>query len=212
VDFLNTEAYDLSAQTDFGTQLLSAILGAAAAILLRELVVWIRRPVLQISLDLSALRTFAIIGEVDVEGFGKYVRLRVHNNGLRAARGCEAKIEPMDDQGTSLFDPSILHWVRRYAAIYGRPQDQFAPIVINRRDHEFLDVIQIQRWQKPNSLLVSTYSHRPYIFKPNKSYKLKITLFSENSEPKSVTICFLWDGTWDGFNEKCVRLCESSDS
>ncbi len=192
---------------DFGTPLLTAVLGSVVTILGREIIEWLRRPNLQVTLDLSALNEFRLMDDGNFQGWAKYVRLKVHNNGMRAARCCESKIEPLDEQENSLFDPSILHWVRKYFAIYRRLEDQFAPISISRGDHEFLDVIDINRSSSPPyTIAVRTFSHRPYTLLGKRTYRLKVTVFSENAEPRSVTIFFSWDGTWEGFNEGCVQL------
>src|SRR3972149_28610 len=100
------------AQEDSGIQLLLGILsatgGALGAIALRELIQWARRPKLQLTLDLSAMKLWNVSESGFIRHETKYVRLTVHNNGKTVARHCEAKIEPMDDKGNSLFDPSIL--------------------------------------------------------------------------------------------------------
>jgi hypothetical protein len=199
----------LATQSDSLSQLLFAFLGGSVATVLREVIEWIRRPQLQLSLDLTALKDFRIEdSQRSTLGWGRYIRLKVHNNGLRAAYRCEAKIEPLDEKGNTLFDPSILHWVRKYAAVFPRIEDQYAPITVNRTDHEFLDVISIFRTPKPPILIgVQTYSHRPYPLGPNKDYQLKVTVFSANARAKTLTICFRWDGTWQGFNSDCVKLC-----
>jgi hypothetical protein len=199
----------LATQSDSLSQILFAFLGGSVAIILRELIDWIRQPELQLSLDLSTLKDFRQEDQYGkVIGWSKFVRLKVHNNGLRAANHCEAKIEPLDEEGKSLFDPSILHWVRKYAAVFPRLEDQYVPITVNRADHEFLDVFFISRSQDPPYVVgVQTYSHRPYYLSPNKDYRLKVTVFSGNARAKSMTISFRWDGTWAGFNADCVSAC-----
>ena len=203
----------MTGQADLGQAIPGAIVGGLAAILLREAIDWIRKPILQMSLDLTALKPFVqqlITQDREPEkiGVSKFVRLRVHNNGRKAANYCEAKIEPMDKNGNSLFDPSILHWVRKYATVYPKPEEQFAPITINRGDHEFLDVLSIFKPSKSdNEARVMTYSHRPYPLLPHRNYRLNVTVFSENAAPKKGIVCFTWDGTWDGFNEGCLRYC-----
>jgi hypothetical protein len=205
----------LATQSDSLSQLFLVFLGGSIATILRELISWIRRPELQLFLDLTALKEFEqrSIEEGLLLGWRKFIRLKVHNKGLRAAHYCEAKIEPFNEKGQTLFDPSILHWVRRYAAVYPRTQDQYVPITVNRRDHEFLDVVYIDRSASPpNTIEVKTFSHRPYPLSPNKDYRLKVTVFSTNAGAKSLTISFRWDGTWNGFHANCVNLCSRSES
>ncbi len=104
----------MASQSDYLSQIVSAFLGAGIATVIRELINWIRHPKLQIALDLSALRPFAQLdSQGTISSWRQFVRLKIHNNGLRAAYHCEAKIEPLDEKGGSLFDPSILHWVRK---------------------------------------------------------------------------------------------------
>jgi hypothetical protein len=203
----------MTGQADLAQAILSVIVGGLAAILLRETVDWLRKPILQMDLDLTALKPFTqqlITPDREPEkvGVSKFVRMKVHNSGRKAASYCEAKIEPMDENGNSLFDPSILHWVRKYATVYPRPEEQFTPITINRGDHEFLDVLSVFKPSNSgNKIRAMTYSHRPYPLLPHERYRLRVTVFSENATPKKGTICFTWDGTWDGFNERCLRYC-----
>ena len=204
---------------------LIAFVGGSVSILLREVIEWARKPIFQLSLDLSALNKVFVIEPRSMKdltgntqkvltlknGTGKYVRVKVHNNGSRTAHHCEAKIELMDQQGNPLpIDPSILHWVRRTPYVYKRTEDQFAPVSINSKDHEFLDVIAIERWPVPGVTFVYTYSHRPQLLLGGVNYKIKVTVFGENTEPKSMTIELSgWDGTFDGFSEKCLRVIKS---
>jgi hypothetical protein len=203
----------MTGQADLVPAILNVIVGGLAAILLRETVDWIRKPMLQMDLDLTALKPFTqqLITpnrELEKVGVSKFVRLKVDNSGRKAASYCEAKIEPMDEKGNSLFDPSILHWVRKYATVYPKPEEQYAPITINRGDHEFLDVLYVFKpSNSDDGVGAMTYSHRPYPLLAHKGYRLNVTVFSENATPKKGTVCFTWDGTWDGFNESCVRYC-----
>ena len=222
----------MSSQSDSFYALLAAVLGSVGTLLLSSLLEWLRKPVLLVSLDLSALTPLEakaardLYGKYTVTpvtlGQTKWIRLKVHNKGHRAAYRCEAKIEPMDKNGRPLFDPSILHWVRNYPAVCPNPEDQFKPVVINCNDHELLDAFYLVR--QPASaklkiesdgvkhhivdtgLEVQTAAHRPYPLKSNMEYRLKVTVFGENAEPKAVTLRFFWDGTWNGFNKRCVGI------
>jgi hypothetical protein len=192
----------------------TAFFGALAALVASWVREWIRRPKLRMEIDLSALRDFRVIDnalEVPRRGsqifMEKDMRLRIHNDGKTPAEYCEAKIEPLNERGESLFDPSILHWVRRYLEPQISPQNTFAPITINAKDHEFLAMIVIYQERVGNieNLHLQTASHRPFPFGPNVNYQFKVTIFAKNHNPISKTFSLLWDGTWDGFNANSIR-------
>lgn len=107
-------------------------------------------------------------------------------------------------------DPLILHWVRRYPPIYKTLDEVYVPITINVKDQEYLDVVYITATQSVEIILtnikVTTYSHRTVYIKSEKTYFFKVTIFSRNADPKSKTLRFQWNGTWEGFNEEVVSL------
>ena len=207
--------------------IVTAVLSACAVITISKLIEWRRKPAFELDLDFTAMRTFVVEAiEGKVVGRGKYFRLKVTNVRPQPAHRCEAKIEPMDAEGNPLFDSSILHWVRREAHVYPKPEDQYAPITINSKDHEFLDVLMVtdvpitqyradkDRTETVRFAAVQTYSHRPFPVQRTKSgynYTFKITVFGENADPKSITITFSgWDGTFEGFNAECFSEVDRS--
>jgi hypothetical protein len=182
----------------------TAFFGALAALVVSWIRQWIQRPRLSMEIDLSALQDFAVIdNELGVEiGTEKNIRLKINNNGKTPADYCEAKIEPLDEKGKSLDDPSILHWVRLY------PENKFDPITINTEDHEFLAMIVIFR-EKNDKLHLRTASHRPFLFLAKTNYQFKVTVFSKNHNPIWKTFGLFWDGTWDGFAATTIRQASS---
>jgi len=192
----------------------TAFSGAAFALLLTEFLKWIRRPRLSMEIDLSALRDFRVISamfEITRSGseivMEKDIRLKIHNNGKTPAEYCEAKIEPLNEREESLFDPSILHWVRRYLEPKIEPVNTFAPITVNAKDHEFLFMIVLFRSRVGNmeEMILQTASHRAFVFHSHVNYRFKATIFAKNHKPISKTFGLFWDGTWDGFNANSVR-------
>ncbi len=191
--------------------ILSPIEGVLVGVFIREIADFFRKPRLSIEIDLSALKPFSI---AETPHFAKYWRLRIKNSGRRPAQYSEAKFEAFDESDNSLFDPSILHWVRRYPVLYSKEQTllQFEPITINSKDHEYLDVIQLvsldHQTHPGRALSMSTYSHRPFQFKPHAKYVFKVTIYSRNANPLSSKFCLQWDDTWEGFDKNSISACK----
>ena len=194
---------------------ITAFSGAVVALSLNWLRDWVQRPKLSIEIDLSALKVWT----VTPQQVQKEIRLKIHNKGNSPADYCEAKIEPLKENDESLFDPSILHWVRNYL----EPQNDskhYAPITINSHDHEFLAMLVLKKetflptfsaGELTQKLTLVTASHRPYSFDPdiasgNAKYKFKVTIFSKNHTPETKNFSLFWNGTWDGFNKDTVQM------
>ncbi|MCW3982824.1 MAG: hypothetical protein NWE96_02390 [Candidatus Bathyarchaeota archaeon] len=128
--------------------------------------------------------------------------------GKTPATYCEAKIEPLNANNKSLFDPSILHWVRRFLEPKIGPENTFSPITINAKDHEFLAMLILINDNGTNIPRISlkSASHRPYNFAANTRYKIKVTVFSSNHGPVSKNFSLLWNGEWDGFNTDVIKV------
>lgn len=190
--------------------LVSALLGALAAVVLREAFIWIWRPRLKVDFEEFGGRKPYVNQLHETSGetmfpqspptLARYLRLRVVNDGGRAADGCEAKLEVRRD-GT--LDPAvfILHWARRDAGIFKEPDQYFAAVTINRGGSEALDLLRLaQAAQQIGS--VSTHT---FWFEPNVRYDLTVVITAANAAPRTFRLFLLWDGTWDGI-WTCARL------
>ena len=139
---------------------ISALSGGGSTLVLAEVLKYNRSPRLSMELDFSALKVTICENIIQKE-----IRLNVHNKGKSPAEYCEAKIEVQNENGESLSDPLILHWVRNYL----EPQNEsehYRPIAINAHDHEFLAMIVLKNVSSTTSpqevRTLRTDSNKPY--------------------------------------------------
>lgn len=132
-----------------------------------------------------------------------WIRIRVKNDGTKAAKNCEGKLVEITQirEGKEFpfqpFDPVLLHWV-------GYPD--IRPIDINRKEYEYLDVIYtVESGEAPyqkemeGKAILNTDASERGIKKslPVGEYVLTITIYGENVEPLSKRYHLIWNGKWD---------------
>ena len=128
----------------------------------------------------------------DNSGEYQVLRILVKNTGKKVLHTCEAKAEiyQLENNNEKLFrEPAaILHWSRYIITIEEQVniKEEFRPIIINKGDKEFLDVI------KAYNEFFFLFSDR--LFKNigtkygNGCYYIKLTIFSEDLHKPKVQI------------------------
>jgi len=213
--------------------LLTAIGGAAIALLGGVLISWLRRPKLAIDFEERGGMKPYLIEQNDYIGVvirrasfsrTKFLRLRVSNKGKQPARNCEAKLNLTVADEKAPISTTYLHWARRDLLLYTKNMDisqpvtdyekAYAPIDINRNDTEYLEVLRMNYWYagnkmpeniKPEGLESASIPIIALVLQPNVTYKLKVTIFSNNAAPASKGIKLTWDGTIKGFDSGIVQ-------
>lgn len=195
---------------DWAIAILIAVLTAAATLLLRESVEWLRRPNLKIDFEERdghkpyILDLFLERQGLDKSNKAKFLRLNVRNTGRKPAMDCEAKMVIVTEGTRETFAPSM-HWARRDPPLYKTPDQIYAPIHLNRKDEEPLDIFKLPYCPEEHGLgpgvCIGSMSYREFPFKRNITYLLKVTVYASNTISKPFTFRLCWDGTLEGFDK-----------
>jgi hypothetical protein len=210
----NITATELAGFASWGIPLLSAIGGAAVVLVGREFIEWIKSPRLKIDFEnwidaRPRIRDFSFGEKVlGIEHKGRRLRLKVYNMGKKPALNCEAKVVVtlIEDKDTGV---QTLHWTRRDPKLYETLERIYAPIHLNSRDNESLDVLELtydvdKDKQRLTDLspdaCIETISPYSIMLERNKTYQLEITVYANNAISKPFRFQVNWDGTVEGFN------------
>ena len=198
----------------------SAIGGAIIALLGGILVSWLRRPKLEIDFEKLMGASPRIVdfslGEhiLGIESKARFLRLRVYNVGRKPALNCEAKVVVLleEDKDTAV---QTLHWARRDPKLYTGLDQIYAPIHINSRDNELLDVLELNynvdidtqgiKDLSPDDC-IETVSPYSIMLERNKTYQLETTVYANNAISKPFRFQVKWDGTVEGFNKAFKKV------
>ena len=188
---------------------LTAIGGAAIAITIRESIEWCRRPKLEINFEAWSganprLADFSLGEKVmGIMDRSRYLRLLIHNTGRKLALDCEAKVVVCDKEDNDSAVQS-LHWSRRDPRIYKTLDQIYAPIPLNPRDNELLDVLELnyqvdidtnELMNLPENRCIETISPYSIMLEKDKIYSLEVTIFASNATSKPFRFKIHWDGT-----------------
>lgn len=211
---------------------LTAIGGAAVALIGRESIEWFKRPRLSIDFEEREGQKPYIpdYNDESMHSAGdtyrvKYLRLIVHNKGKKPAMDCEAKLEIILDEARNMPYNVALHWSRRDPALYSEyleggilssidNEKVFAPISLNINDKETVDVFRLpysfstvpNADHSPRFLsVIESASLRQLQLQPKTMYQCKVTVYSSNTSPKSFKYKLNWDGTLDGFSRAFTK-------
>jgi hypothetical protein len=216
--------------------LISVIVGAVIGIGGTELVQWWKRPILEVDFEKRFDQypyipdfndeTNVVLG---YSSRAKCLRLKVKNKGKKPVTCSEAKLEITTDpifKADINMDSVVLHWSRNDPLLFSKNQDIyegsrgnaekiFAPITFNINDEETVDVLQLSyRFRdvpkgESTSYLYSnieSVSLRRLIIYAKEYYFAKVTIYSDNTSPKTFSFIVYWDGTLDGFNKAFSRF------
>ena len=209
--------------------LLTAIGGAAVALIGREFIEWCRRPKLEMDFDTFPDMDFNDY-EAQAEGYhggqavykAKFLRLVVKNKGKNTALKCEAKLLLINDDRKY---SSPVHWTKRDPILYQRFENGkkvleldkiFAPIDISRSNSETLEVIKFPYWY--SIAMNADHSSKrdiQYISLPpplnnlmllsDEKYTFEITVYAHNAKAVNFKFHCKWDGTIEGFDKAFTR-------
>ncbi|MCP8318658.1 MAG: hypothetical protein L6N95_02365 [Candidatus Methylarchaceae archaeon HK01B] len=132
------------------------------------------------------------------EPTSKFLRMVIKNLGRTPATYCEAKLTITLD-GIEQFQGTP-HWVKRDSTISQSLDDLFAPITINAKDSEELDVLRLRM----NADKIETASRIIAYIEPRRTYQLKVSIFTGIGNNPTKSFDIRWDGTYDGF-DRCVQ-------
>jgi len=228
----NVTATEITQFTSWVVPVLSAIGGAAVALIGREFIEWYRRPKLNIDFEeregqkpynpdyydetLPALASGLTFR-------AKYLRLIVRNNGHKPTMDCEAKLELFAEN--EITSNTTIHWSRRDPALYSKygeggallsieTEKVYAPISLNINDKEIVDVFRViysvsivlEADHTPRAYpYIESVSLRQIVLQPNNTYHCKVTVYASNTVPKSFNFKVNWDGTLEGFNKAFTK-------
>lgn len=120
-----------------------------------------------------------------------WIRLKIVNSGNSLARRCIGKLAKVMNESGDEFpdhDPVQLHW-------HNTSWEDFPlrPVDLNPGEHEYLDVLHTRADCPTKALICRDLEPRglPTYFKPGK-YKLQITIYGDNVEPKSKIYYLIW--------------------
>jgi hypothetical protein len=196
-----------------------AILSALAALLLKEAYEWLTRPRIKIDIEKLIGRSPHVVdfslGEqvMGIESKARFLRLRVYNLGKKPASNCEAKVVVLleEDKDTAV---QALHWARRDPKLYTSLDQIYAPIHINSRDNELLDVLELNynvdidaqeiKDLSPDKC-IETVSPYSIMLERNKTYQLETTIYANNALSKPFRFQVKWDGTVEGFDKAITK-------
>jgi len=208
--------------------LLTAIGGAAIALIGKELIEWYKRPRLEIDFE-ERQGQKPFIPDCAWEGmYGigcmyrmKHFRLIVRNKGKKPAMDCEAKVS---FSGTNEFKTNntkvALHWSRRDPALYRQDtfldrEKVYSPINLNINDEEPIEVLLLPYSfsTQPNAdhdLIpygneIKSASFREMVLQPNATYRGIVTVYSSNTNPGFFTFNVKWDGTVERFEKAFTK-------
>jgi len=213
--------------------LLTAIGGAAVALIGREIIEWYKRPKLEINFEeregqkpyIPDYNNWEVMHPAGETQRIKFLRLLVHNKGKRPAMDCEAKLEIVVDEARSTPNKVALHWSRRDPALYSDYGDRgipisvdtrkiYAPINLNIEDKEPVDVLSLPYSFStlPNTdpsprfpKHIESVSFRQLQLNAKTNYFAKVTIYSSNAMPKSFKFKINWDGTIEGFDKAFTK-------
>jgi len=190
-----------------------AILSALAALILREVYEWLRRPRFEIDFEehdkrkpcILDLQTAPQISNLPSKA--KFIRLVAHNKGRKPAMDCEAKMVITVGENREPVTP-ILHWSRRNSIVYETPERIYAPLHVNRADKEQLDLFQLS--YEPGMAIglgacIESASALPYQFERDITYNIAVTIYARNTVSKPFLFTLRWDGTLEGFDNAVTK-------
>jgi len=209
--------------------LLTAIGGAIAALIGKELIECFKRPRLKIDFEAQNGQKPFIIDVLDVSQEAlalrptmrsfKFLRLNVHNSGKRTATNCEVKIQIIEvtNEGKKITGTSC-HWSRRDPRIYIDLDKIYSPIDLNPNDDEPVDIIRIiykhfiqvshdaeKTDAQLEKSLIYTVSPSPIELKPKTGYVIRVTVYASNTTSKPFIFNVNWDGKVEGFQEAFTK-------
>jgi hypothetical protein len=214
----NGTATELAGFTSWGIPLLSAIGGAAVALIGRELIELFKSPRLIIDFERSE-NEYPLIQNYNDESVIAsgitfrilYLRLVISNKGRSTANDCEAKLELISTQRKTRYRKS-LHWSKRDPRIYKSLDLIYAPINLNRNDEETVDILQLQYSQgntdpepRPNPHIETVSPSTLWLYK-DEEYYIKITIYARNTTSKPFYFKVEWDGTIQGFYKAFTKI------
>lgn len=198
---------------------ISAVLGAAIALIGRELLEWYRRPRLIIDFERTknecpSIQDYndTIMGENSGSFRIAFLRLNVFNKGKTAAYNCEAKMDLIATRPKNKYRKS-LHWSKYEPAIYKSLDQIYSPININHDDNETVDVLRLNYVhtdsnppkQVPNSC-IETYSPGVLLLDSKVDFYAKVTIYARNTTSNPFYFKVNWDGTVTGFWKAFTKI------
>jgi len=213
--------------------LISALGGAAMALIGKELIEYYRRPRFEIDFEgragqkpyipdynNEAMQTAGDVNRI------KFLRLKVHNKGHKPAMDCEAKLELYVEKAEEEIHRVALHWSRRDPALYSEygeggvlmsinQEKVYTPISLNIHDKETADVFRLRYHistipdtnHGPHfSKNIESASFRQLQLQPETTYQCKVTVYSSNANPEAFNFKVNWDGTLEGFQKAFTKV------
>lgn len=184
--------------------IVSAIVGGTTALVGREIINYLRKPILEIDFQKTD-KKYPYQHERDVinekgEATGKkmkHLELSVKNAGGTVAENCEAKAEIWKNGIYQHVEPLILRWGRRPLLFYGLTD--IDPISINTKDSEPLRFLKLPykegaTGRKPDGPLTIEAFRPGFVINPEENYLVKVSVFSKNAKPATKEIKINWDG------------------
>ena len=198
--------------------LLSAAAASVLTTLFREVVACLRQPKLKLDFEecdgrkpyvLDQFWGLRIAGKTSKV---KFLRLNVRNDGRKPALNCEAKMVVLKAEKKEPLKP-LIHWSRRDPAVYKTLDQIYAPIHLNKRDEETLDLLIPPYYPEDQGIgpgaTIQTLSPKEYHFQRNVNYQIEVTVYASNTISKMFALKLCWDGTLEGF-DKAVEKAEGS--
>jgi len=116
------------------------------------------------------------------EGSRTYLRMKVTNIGLTAAKNCVGRIVELRDEDNKQipYDPLYFFWARQNDDV------GYRPVTIYTGDSEFLDIARVSQRDMDFKLRVSTLGQplpAGTLYMPIKQYFLKIAIYADDMSP-----------------------------
>lgn len=199
--------------------LLTAIGGAAVALIGKEVIEFFKRPRLEIDFEkrgqeyplIEDYNDESMIGGLDTTFRILYLRLVVSNKGNSTANDCEAKLELRPTKRKDQYIKS-LHWSKRDPRIYETLDQVYSPINLNKNDEETIDILKLQYSHKssepepkPHPYIETVSPSALWLYK-DEEYYIKTTIYASNTTSQPFYFKVNWDGTVEGFSKAFKKV------
>lgn len=127
-----------------------------------------------------------------------WLRLKVTNEGGSVAKNCSGRlVEFFNDRGFPIqtHDLVKLHWINTPWS----QQEYFQSIDLNRKEHDFLDVLVTRVGFNRPILFISPdnlFGNNPDMV-PLGTSRIQVTIYGDNVDPSSQTYDIIWDNATD---------------
>jgi hypothetical protein len=211
---------------DWVTNLFSALGGAIIALVGRELIDWFKRP--RLTIDFESIRDekpYPIQQDLetkrsDIATGLNLIRFEIRNKGQRAALNCNVKLETFNEKYLYYSSNDLLPYSLRDNLEYPETVDEllrkyeenqaFNPVTINRGEKINVDFCYLITWFYSNEKFDYKVHAKDFIQQTTKSKPIivggvkenfRVTVYSNNTKPKSLKFSVNWDGTSAGFSK-----------